>query len=130
MRAKRTSMSARSATRRESMSVRNATRSARSVSNTLIVMTQSYQVAGAASSTAVAHNRAAGGARAHWRSHRSPSWQRSVACRAVGASHRRHDQLLAPAGAAIHLIAIAEAQVLGHADAHFAQPPIVAADRD
>ena len=38
------------------------------------------------------------------------------------ATHRRHDQLVAAAGAAIDLVAIAEFQILAHADADFAQP--------
>src|SRR5262249_2009630 len=46
------------------------------------------------------------------------------------AAHRRHHQLLAPAGAAIDARAIPEREIARHADADFAQPFGVATDRD
>src|SRR5947199_3599658 len=42
------------------------------------------------------------------------------------AAQRRHDDLLAAAGAAIDFLAGAELQVLAHADADLAQPPLIA----
>src|SRR6516162_1579838 len=44
------------------------------------------------------------------------------------AANRRHQHLVAPAGAAIDLVAGAELQILAHADAHFAQTRPVAGD--
>src|SRR4051812_19486115 len=56
--------------------------------------------------------------------------RRAVLRRGAAASaYRRHDQLLATACAPVHLVAILEAQILAHADAHLAQSAGVAADR-
>src|SRR6266403_4140425 len=46
------------------------------------------------------------------------------------APYRRHGHLLAPAGAAIDLLAGAELEVLVHADTHFAESRLVAGDGD
>src|SRR5262245_6495326 len=50
--------------------------------------------------------------------------------RRAAAPHRRHHDLVAPAGAAVDLGTGAKAEVLAHADAHLAQSPAVAGDRD
>src|SRR6478735_142954 len=45
-------------------------------------------------------------------------------------AHRRHDDLVAAAGAAIDFLAGTELQILAHADTHFAEPRLVAGHRD
>src|SRR5260370_8822510 len=50
--------------------------------------------------------------------------------RALPTPHRRHRHLVAPAGAAVDFLAGAELQVLAQADAHLAEPVLVAGHRD
>src|SRR5262245_49390884 len=50
--------------------------------------------------------------------------------RRASAAHRRHDELVAAAGARVDLGAGAEAQVLAEANAHLAQTPAPAGHRD
>ncbi len=46
------------------------------------------------------------------------------------AARRRHHHLVEPAGAPVDFLAAAKIQRLVHANAHFAQPVAIAADRD
>src|SRR5256886_15569191 len=48
----------------------------------------------------------------------------------LSAPYRRHCHLLAPAGAAIDLLAGAELEILVHADTYFAEPRLVASHGD
>src|SRR5262245_66659275 len=62
-----------------------------------------------------------------------PTWSALAALaheRRASAAHRRHDELVAAAGARVDLGAGAEAQVLAQADAHLAQTPAAAGHRD
>src|SRR5260370_23870435 len=50
--------------------------------------------------------------------------------KASATPYRRHRHLVAPAGAAVDFFAVAELQVLAQADAHLAEPVLVAGHRD
>src|SRR5215813_15244575 len=50
--------------------------------------------------------------------------------RGASAAHRRHDELVAAAGARVDVGASTEAQVLAEANAHLAQAPAAAGHRD
>src|SRR5260221_7580830 len=55
---------------------------------------------------------------------------RSRVCRPSAAAHGRHDELVAPAGAALDLFAAAELKVAGQADLDVAEAPAAAGNRN
>src|SRR6266404_4281408 len=65
-----------------------------------------------------------------WRRARLPQWCANFGVGTLAATHRRHEQLVAPAGTAVDLVAVAEFQVLAHADADLAQPGAAAGHRN
>src|SRR5205809_7875834 len=61
---------------------------------------------------------------------RSSQWRRALPLCVSTAPDRRHRHLLAPAGAAIDLLAGTELEILVHADTYFAEPVLVAGHGD